>query len=122
MGPMERRLNNFGQIRSLVIGPRGEGSKDIHRLINMTSEIAAEHRWREMGARSVDEARIVFRGRMRRSIGITAVREAAKLKRERLGIVLGDGKAAETRRRWGAHFSRKMQEEYYACFGCGPRY
>jgi len=119
-GPMERRLAEFGQVRALVIGPRGEGSDDLHRFVTITSEIAAERRWRGIGARNQQEARSVIKGRMIRSIGITAVREAARMKRERLGVALGDASAANRTRQRAGQFARTMREEYYASFGRGP--
>jgi hypothetical protein len=119
-GPMQRRLAEFGQVRALVIGPRGEGSKDLHRLVTITSEIAAERRWRGMGARNQQEARAIIKCRMIRSIGITAVREATRMKRERLGIVLGNETAASRTRQRAGQFARTMREEYCASFGRGP--
>ena len=54
-------------------------------------------------------------------IGINAVRAGAVLKRERLGIALGDGKAAAGRRFHSAFAARTMREERYdQQFGGGP--
>jgi hypothetical protein len=71
-GPMRRSLAEFGQVRSLVIGPRGEGSEDLHRLLVTTADVATERKWRRMGTRNPHEARAVIKGRMYRSIGILA--------------------------------------------------
>ena len=55
------------------------------------------------------EARAVIKGRMFRSIGITAVREAARMKRERLGIALGNASAASRTRQWArSHYARRV--------------
>ena len=51
-GPVESRLGDYGAIRALVFGPRGESSSDVTRLISLASEIGGERRWRQMGARS----------------------------------------------------------------------
>ena len=61
--------------------------------------IGAERKWQRMGARSALEARAVIKGRLRRSVGITAVVAEAMLRSDRLGIVLGDGSAAAKRRK-----------------------
>ena len=68
--------------------------------------------WRSMGARSVVGARGVIKNRLRRMIGINAARANAVLKRERLGIALGNGPNAY-KRRHSAFTARKMREEFY---------
>jgi hypothetical protein len=88
MGPMEIALSRFGVVRALVLGPRGEGSEDLIVLLRETAKAAAQKLWRKLGATSAEEARGHFVQRFFRSVGITAVREAAKIKRERLGFLL----------------------------------
>ena len=63
------------------------------------ASIGAERNWQRMGARTALEARGVIKGRLRRSVGITAVVAEAMLRSDRLGIALGDGPAAAKRRR-----------------------
>ena len=63
------------------------------------ADIGAERNWQKMGARTAAEARATIKGRLRRSIGITAVVAEAMLRSDRLGIALGDGEAAARRRR-----------------------
>ena len=73
-----------------------------------------------MGARSVLGARGVIKSRLIRMIGINATRANVMLKRERLGIALGDGLHAFARRR-SAFYARTMREEYYdQAYGRGP--
>ena len=79
LGPIQARLNEFGRIQGLVVGPRGSASNDLHKLINDIAEIGAECKWRVMGARSQAEARGVIKGVLRRRIGISATRAAAQL-------------------------------------------
>jgi hypothetical protein len=114
LGPVETRLESFGTIRALVIGPRAETSKDVERFIDKCSEIGAERRWRRMGARSQVEAKAYIKFAMRRSIGVVAARANAKLVRERLGICLGrDGTTGANRRRRAKYFARKVDQEYF---------
>ena len=85
-------------------------------MVNKMSTVGAERIWRRMGARSALEAKGVIKNRLRRSIGITATRAAARLKIDRLGIALGDGaKAAQRRgaaraknRTWGFEYSQRF--------------
>ena len=93
---------------------------DLHRLVDAMAEVGAETSWRRMGARSVIGARGVIKSRLIRMIGINAARANATLKRERLGIALGDGVHAFARRR-SAFYARTMREEYYdQAYGHGP--
>ena len=123
VGPFQARLEEFGRIWALVIGPRGSASADVHALIDHIAEVGTEYHWQSMGARSPIEARGIIKARLRRSFGICAVRAAARLKISRLGIALGFGKAAKKRRADAHHNQRTMDEEYYyrfgpkACFG-----
>jgi len=112
MGPMEQRLTSFGRVRALVIGPRAECSSGLKGLVTAMSEVGAEAKWRNMGARSVVGARGVIKNRLRRMIGINAAKANAVLKRERLGIALGNGQNAY-KRRYNAFTARKMREEFY---------
>jgi len=99
---------------------RAECSSDLHRLVDAMAEVGAEASWRRMGARSVIGARGVIKSRLIRMIGINAARANATLKRERLGIALGDGVHAFARRR-SAFYARTMREEYYdQAYGHGP--
>ena len=121
MGPIETRLSAFGRVRGLVIGPRAECSPDLHRLVGVMADVGAVRSWRQMGARSVGEAQRVIKTRVRRMIGINAARAGAVLKRERLGISLGGGKAAAKRRKSALFKARTMREERYdQQFGGGP--
>jgi hypothetical protein len=118
-GPMAVRLAEFGKIKSLVMGTRGEASKDLLQLIGEMADVSGERCWREIGARSPKDARKYMLGVLRRKIGIASVTANATLKRERLGIALGDGKAAADRREGHAWNMRHLREGYFAQFGYG---
>jgi hypothetical protein len=111
-GPLERRLMEFGPIKALVIGPRGEGSPDLHQLIKEMAMITGERKWQCLGARGVVDAQGYFKQKIRRDIGIAAVRANAVLKRERIGMVHGDANAAFKRRNDARDHHRNMRQEY----------
>lgn len=115
VGPVETRLKSYGAIGALVIGPRAEISKDLDHLITMASKIGGERLWRSMGSRSQREARAVLKTSMRRRIGVVAARENARLKRERLAILLSPdgGAAAAGRRRASRAYYTFRQEQYF---------
>ena len=115
-GPVQTRLKSYGHIWGLAIGPRGEISKDLERLIDVSAKIGAERKWRAMGSRSQREAAAVLKNAMRRRIGVVAVRENARLKRERLAIILSpDGGAAAAGRRAAAygHFNARDEQDMF---------
>ena len=65
-----------------------------------------------MGARSIPEARAVLKRRFTRMLGNFAIRAAARLKREVLGIALGGGKAAANARAKAKRFHHNLNKEY----------
>ena len=73
----------------LVIGPFGEINGDFDKLIVELANFGAEGSWRQMGARSLQEARACNRAFLRRSVGICATRQNAQLKERALGMVVG---------------------------------
>jgi len=111
-GPIRTRYRSYGPPRALVIGMRGESSKDVDRFVRKTAEIGGERKWRRMGARSAREATAAIMHSMRRSIGIVATRVNAIFLRERLGVVLGNSPAASKRRKQAKYQERKMRHNY----------
>ena len=59
----------------------------------------------------------MIKGAIRRRLGITAARAAARLKIARIGIARGDGEAATKRRKKGRDARRTDAEEWYYRFG-----
>ena len=51
-GPLVRRLQSFGKLEGLVVGPWDEGNKDLHNLVKTIADVkvAAKARalWREI--------------------------------------------------------------------------
>ena len=117
MGPCQAHLAEYGKIWGLVIGPSGSVSSDVHKLIGEIAKTGAERKWQVMGARSQEEAQGVIKGALRRRLGITAARAAARLKIARIGIARGDGKAAAKRRKKGQDARRTEEEERYYAWG-----
>jgi len=94
-GPIARRLKEYRRVKAFVVGPRAEMSRDLHSRINCISERAAEARWRGMLATDVIHAK----GVIKTILGILGARANAECLEDRLGIMVGDGKAAFGRRR-----------------------
>ena len=75
--PIEDRLKSFTEVRGLVFGAYGEASRDVHLLLGVCATEIAKKRWREMGARTLEEARGFIIGQLRRRIGLVATEAMA---------------------------------------------
>ena len=121
VGPVEARLRTFDPVRGLVFGTWGEASPDVERLLAAFCRAGATHHWRTMRAASPDTAQGVLAWLLRRRWGMTALREAARLKLERLEFV-GRGAALASDRRVAAVGATAAQVRRAACrFWQGPR-
>ena len=121
VGPVEARLRTFDPVRGLVFGAWGEGSPDVERLLTAFSRTGAARHWREMQRAGPAEAQGVLAWLLRRRWGMTALREAARLKLERLAYV-GRGAALAADRRGAADASEAAVLRRAACSFCqGPR-
>jgi len=119
LGRMGRRLAEFGQVRGIAVGPRGEMSCDAHSLVDTIASKASERKWRRMGARNPIEAKAIVKNFVTRKVGITAVRANAALIADRLGLLQYDGPAASRRRTAAKEADRMAAEEYEAYFARG---
>ena len=51
-GPLVRRLQSFGKLEGLVVGPWGEGSKDLHSLVKTIADVEVAAKARNLGQRA----------------------------------------------------------------------
>ena len=113
-GPVKNKLRSYDPMRGLVFGAWGEGSPEVDRLIGMLAHIGSRRHWRSMQARSADEAQQVLAWMLRRRWALTALRENARLKLERLEFV-GRGAAAAAARRLNAAVGNEARARRVAC-------
>ena len=111
-------MREFGRIQGFVVGSWGEVSRDVSRFVDLLAEVGATKLWRNIEkARSIKEVQGVIKTRLRRILGITAVRTAQVLKLHRLAHITGDFQRAQIRsRRARAHFT-DYRADYEASFG-----
>ena len=107
-GPVIRKLQSFDPVRGLVFGAWGEASPDTERLLTMLARKGASHHWRQMQCQDELAAIGSLAWLLRRRWGMTALRENARLKVERLAFVGRGAAAAALRRQRGeaAHAAR----------------
>jgi hypothetical protein len=68
--PIEDRLKSHSDVRGLAFGAYSEASRDVHLILGVCATEMAKKHWREMGARTMDEARGYYIGVLRRRMGL----------------------------------------------------
>jgi len=122
VGPVEAKLRSFDPVRGIVFGAFGEGSPDVERLISAFAKVGAARHWQGMLATSPQEAIGVIAWMLRRRWAMTALRENARLKLERLEYV-GRGAALAADRRAAVVGDQGAAARRAACrFWQGPRH
>ena len=117
-GPMYTRMMSFGRVRGFVFGSWGEVSQDVKSFVKLVAETSAAKIWRNIDkARSIEEVQGVIKHRLRRILGITAVRSAHFLKLNRISHLTGDFQRSRTRSRRARSFYQAWNSEYDTFFG-----
>ena len=121
VGPVEAKLRTYDPVRGLVFGAWGEASPDVERLLSEFCRIGASTHWRSMQVSGPGRAQDILAWMLRRCWGMTALRECARLKLERLEFV-GPGAVAAADRRAAACSSAALAARRATCsFWQGPR-
>ena len=90
---MERKLASLGPVQPLVVGHYGEMGGFVDELLELAAVAGATKHWKSMRYRDPDVARGIIMQVLRRSWGMAAFRENARLIVRRLGRV-GDARAS----------------------------
>ena len=113
-GPVEKKLQEFGDLRGLVFGAFAEASEDVHGLIQSMAEsrIAAADLMRaQPGAEPSRESLSVVVGQLRRRLSVAVVRANSNCLLTRL-TYCGEGTEQATKRRqWREREERIMRQE-----------
>ena len=100
VGPVETRLNSYGEVKGLVFGAFGEASEAVHEFVKMVADAEKAGGKGELAKRT---------GMVRRVLGVTAVKAQAKLLLERVRMV-GHGSEAGRSRASGAAKEGQLRE------------
>ena len=112
IGPVERRLNNFGRVKGWVFGAWGETSEEVHSLVQKLAEarvgradtLASQSLlFKSKAAQMASEV-----GFLRRRLSFAAVQSHARLLLDRLQL-LGDGAREAAGRRDRALAARRAE-------------
>ena len=102
IGPVERRLLQFGEVQGWCFGAFGEASEGVHHLVERLAEARLEiaetqpHQRGLLRSRAAEKAGLV--AYVRRTLSLVCVKEQARLLLGRLRL-LGDGAGEAARRR-----------------------
>ena len=98
MGPVERKLDSFGDLLGLVVGNLGECSQDLHNLILSFAEERVRNMCRSKGLPVDDNTRSLIIQQYRRRLSVCAVRAQSGCLLSRLGHMSEGARSAAQRR------------------------
>ena len=87
VGRLEQRLRSFGELQTYVAGNWGEGSEDLHSLVQSCAEARVAHICRSTGRQESEHLLGTIVGQYRRLISTCAVRAQAMCILARVGII-----------------------------------
>ena len=121
IGPVEARLRTFEPVRGVVFCAWGEASPHADKLLTLAVHTGAGRHWRGMRCDEPSRAVGAIAWLLRRRWGLRALREAARLKLDRLEWAGAGAAAAAQRRRsaWDAHAARRRAQA--GSLQSGPR-
>lgn len=97
-GPLVCRLESYGKLECLVVGPWGEGSKDLHTLIRVLGESRVTCQARAQGRPASDKELGLVIGQTRRVLSVSFIRAQATCLLLRVGH-MGEGANSAADRR-----------------------
>ena len=112
-GPVERKLEEFGEIMGLCFGAWGEGSRDVHDLVDVLAKSRLKAQMLEVGRHdegSNNELAQVT-GQIRRKLSETVVKSQVNCLLSRLHQVGPGSKNLAKKRQWALQMDEKMRKE-----------
>ena len=112
-GPVERKLEEFGDIMGLCFGAWGEGSRDVHDLVEVLAKSRLKAQMLEVGRHdegSNNELALVT-GQIRRKLSETVVKSQVNCLLSRLHQVGPGSKNLAKKRQWALQMDEKMKKD-----------
>ena len=114
VGPVENKLLQYGDLQGLVVGAFGEGSEDLHKLIQVIAESRVNSVGLLRGKKCSDVELGCVVGQVRRMLSSANVRAQGLFLLARMSQA-GEGVGlAAKRRRWAAVEEDRMRRERQA--------
>ena len=112
-GPVETELEQYGEIMGLCFGAWGEGSRDVHELVDVLAKSRLKAQMLEVGRHdegSNNELALVT-GQIRRKLSETVVKSQVNCLLSRLHQVGPGNKQLAKKRQWALQMDEKMRKE-----------
>ena len=113
-GPLVTLLESFGKLEGLVVGPWGNGSKDLHSLVRTLAECRVAARERARGHEASDWELVMVMGQIRRALSLDFVRAQGLCLLSRLCHVGEGARAAVARRQQAGREEEARRREQSA--------
>ena len=113
-GPLVQRLESYGKLWGLVVGPWGDGSKDLHTLVKIIGESSVAARGRARGWEGGEGELGLVLGQTRRRLSCSFVRAQALCLLARLGQLGPGARMAADRRKEAKRVETSRRREAQA--------
>ena len=113
-GPVERKLEEYGDLLGLVFGVWGEASEGVHTLIEQLATSRLDSRQRTRGRPGNKQELGLIRAQIHRRLSLAAVKAQVECLLSRLHQVGPGSKAMQQRREWEARENEMMKREQQA--------
>ena len=110
-GPVERRLNEFGEIIGLCFGAWGEGSEDVHKLVNIIAESRLKHQGLKFGKPGSKYELGMLVGQVRRRLSVATLKAQVNCLLSRLHQVGPGNSQLAKKREWAVAEDERMRLE-----------
>ena len=114
VGPVQRKLESFGEIKGLVFGAFGEGSEDVHTLVQSLASSRARTMALQRGRDCGEGELAVIVGEVRRRLSVAAVKSQADCLLNRMSSIGQGAVAAGRRRQWARWEEEKWRQAQMA--------
>ena len=110
-GPLERRLEEYGELLGLCFGAWGEGSEQVHQLVQVLAESRLRFQGLQQGRPGSDQELGVLVGQIRRRLSMAAVQAQVDCLLSKLHQVGPGNVQLAKRRTWAIKEDQRMNLE-----------
>ena len=115
-GPVQRRLEEFGDIIGLCFGAWGEGSEDVHRLVQIISESRLKYQGLQRGRPGSEQELGVIVGQVRRRLSMAVMKSQVDCLLSKIHQVGPGNKQLAQKRQFAVLEDARMSLEHQAQF------
>ena len=114
VGPIKRKLSEYGDLLGLVVGAWGEGSEDLHTLVQVLAQSKVDSVGKARGRPASDSELSIAVGQVRRRLSVACVRANMNCLITRMSLLGVAAKQAQGRRQAQGWEEERMRREMQA--------